>query len=109
MDTDNDPSNGIRLPAYGGAFNIDFSQRIEDFENDLDVQAFLTAHAGGRPLVTVQDAIEHFSQSISTVSTDNMMSFNSPTKAWHRGGGSQFWVRPQRPLENSRESFGAVS
>ncbi|WP_439590278.1 hypothetical protein [Hydrogenophaga sp.] len=79
VDADNNPSNGIRLPAYNGAFNIDFAQRIEEFESDLDVQAFLTAHAGGRPLVTVQDAIAHFSQSIGTVSADNVVSFAGRT------------------------------
>lgn len=52
VDTDNEPSNGIRLLAYGGAFSIDFAQRIEDFETDVAVQAFLTAHAGGGPSTT---------------------------------------------------------
>lgn len=67
------------MPTYNGAFNIDFPQRIEEFESDLDVQAFLTAHAGGRPLVTVQDAVAHFSQSINTVSADNVVSFAGRT------------------------------
>jgi len=79
VDVDNDPSNGIRLPAYGGVFSIDFAQRIEDFENDVAVQAFLAAHAGGRPLVTVQDAIAHFSQSIDTVSVGKVVSFAGRT------------------------------
>lgn len=79
VDVDNNPANGIRLPVVAGAFSVDFSQRIEDFENDVDVQAFLTAHAGGRPLVTVQDAIAHFSQSINTVSVDNVVSFSGRT------------------------------
>lgn len=79
VDVDNSPSNGIRLPAYAGAFSIDFSQRIEDFENDLDVQAFLAAHAGARPLVGVQDAIAHFSQSINAVSASNVVSFAGRT------------------------------
>lgn len=79
VDADNDTSNGIRLPAIAGAFSIDFSQRIEDFENDTDVQAFLTTHAGGRPLVTVQDAIAHFSQSINAVDADNVVSFAGRT------------------------------
>lgn len=54
-----------------------FAQRIEEFESDLDVQAFLSAHAGGRELVTVQDAIAHFSQSINTVSVDNTACINN--------------------------------
>jgi hypothetical protein len=79
VDADNDTSNGILLPAIAGAFSIDFSQRIEDFENDLDVQAFLTAHAGARPLVGVQDAIAHFDQSINAVPASNVVSFAGRT------------------------------
>lgn len=79
VDADNDTSNGIRLPAIAGAFSIDFSERIEDFENDPDVQAFLTAHAGARPLVSVQDAVMHFGQSIDTVSTGSVVGFAGRT------------------------------
>lgn len=79
VDLDNDTSNGIRLPVISGAFTINFAQRIEDFESDLEAQAFLTAHAGGRPLVAVQDAVAHFSQSINTVSIDNVVSFAGRT------------------------------
>lgn len=79
VDADNDTSNGIRLPAIAGAFSVDFSQRIEDFENDPAVQAFLASHAGARPLVSVQDAVAHFSQSIDTVSTGTVLSFAGRT------------------------------
>jgi hypothetical protein len=75
VDADNDTSNGIRLPATAGAFTIDFSQRIEDFENDAAVQAFLTSYAAARPLVSVQDAVAHFGQSIDTVPTGTVVSF----------------------------------
>lgn len=79
VDTDNDTSNGIRLPATAGAFTIDFSQRIEDFENDAAVQAFLASYAGAKPLVSVQDAVAHFGQSIDTVSTETVVSFAGRT------------------------------
>jgi hypothetical protein len=79
VDADNDTSNGIRLPAIAGVFTIDFSQRIEDFESDPDLQAFLASHAGARPLVSVQDAVAHFGQSINTVSVDNVVSFAGHT------------------------------
>ncbi|WP_157085108.1 hypothetical protein [Hydrogenophaga palleronii] len=79
IDADNDPSNGISLPIFSGVFNVDFSQRIEAFENDAAVQAFLTAHASGRPLVSVPDVIAHFSQSIGQVAGGTVASFAGKT------------------------------
>lgn len=79
IDTDNDPSNGIRLPAITGAFSIDFAQRIEDFEADTAVQAFLTAHAAGRALVGVQAAVDHFSQSLGQVAGGTVLSLAGKT------------------------------
>lgn len=75
IDTDNDTSNGIRLPVIAGPFSIDFSQRIEDFENDAAVQAFLASYAAAKPLVSLQDAVAHFGQSIDTVSTGTVLNF----------------------------------
>lgn len=79
IDTDNDPANGIRLPAISGAFSIDFAQRIEDFESDATVLAFLASHAGGRALVSVEDAVAHFQQSVSQVSNDVVLKFSGKT------------------------------
>lgn len=79
LDTDNDPSNGIRLPAFGGSFNINFAQSIEDFENDAAVLNFLIANASGRPLVSIQNAVAHFGQSINSVSNSYSLNLNGRT------------------------------
>ena len=81
VDADSDTSNGIRLPLIPGAFSVDFSKRIEDFENDAAVQAFLASYAAARPLVSVQDAVAHFAQSIDTVSAGTVLSFAGRTAA----------------------------
>jgi hypothetical protein len=66
IDADNDLSNGIAVPQITGAFTANFKQRIEAFEADAAVQQFLIDHAAGRPLVSVQSAVEHFSASLAT-------------------------------------------
>jgi len=68
VDTDNDASNGITLPtvdASDASYTINFNQDIYAFEQDSSVLAFLTKYASGRSLVSVNDAVTHFNDSIA--------------------------------------------
>ena len=68
VDTDNDASNGITLPtvdASDASYTINFNQDIYAFEQDASVLAFLTKYASGRSLVSVNDAVNHFNDSIA--------------------------------------------
>lgn len=69
LDSDNDPSNGITLPDYAGAMDVDFDRSIRDFELDTDgkLRSALNAIAPGRGLPTVQAAAQHLSNTLASI------------------------------------------
>lgn len=73
IDANNKPADGITLPTFNALFDINFKQRIEAFETDAKVLQFLTTFASGRPLVSVQKAVEHFNDTIQTVSSGTVL------------------------------------
>lgn len=81
VDDDGDASNGIKLPEYTEAFDIDFNQSIKDFEGDADgrVAAFLSSHANGRELATVQASVAHFNSSIDNISPSYVLNLAGKT------------------------------
>jgi hypothetical protein len=79
VDTNNNPADGIKLPSITGVFDVDFKQRIEDFERDAKVLQFLTTYASGRALVSVQAAVEHFNNSIQAVSSGTVLDLSGKT------------------------------
>lgn len=81
LDVDGDPANGITLPAYSGAFDIDFNKSIRDFESDSDqkITNFLNANANGRALASVQVAVEHFNNSLSDINPTYTLALNGKT------------------------------
>lgn len=79
IDTNNNLADGITLPTITGPFLVDFKQRIEVFETDPNVLQFLTTYASGRPLVSVQAAVEHFNGTIQTVSSGTVLNLAGQT------------------------------
>jgi len=65
-DEDQNASNGIKLPAFAGAFNVNFNQSLLSFEADADgsLATALASIAQGRNLPSVQAAVTHFNQSL---------------------------------------------
>jgi hypothetical protein len=81
IDQDGNATNGIKLPIYNGAFELDFNQSLRDFEADGNgkISAFLTANTNGRQLATVQAAVAHFNNSIANISPNYFLNFSGRT------------------------------
>ena len=79
VDEDNIPANGIKLPTYTGAFQINFDQSIASFENDANVLGFISKTTTNRSLVSVQAAVAHIVGSLQNVSTDYKLDLQGKT------------------------------
>lgn len=79
IDTDNNPGNGITLPTINSVFTVNFKQRIEDFSLDPAVTVFLNTYAARRSLISIQAAVEHFNNSIQTVTSGTVLELTGKT------------------------------
>lgn len=81
IDADNNPSNGITLPTVPNGFtlNINFNQDIFAFEGDAAVSSFLNTYASGRSLVSIANAMSHFSSSLASASNDVILQLSGRT------------------------------
>ena len=80
LDTDGDPTNGITLPTVTGTMNIDFNQKMSDFENDTDVINFIIANTNVSVLsVSAIEAITHFSTTIASVTDSYTLDLTGKT------------------------------
>ena len=76
IDTDSNPNNGITLPVFTGTLAINFNQNLYDFETNTSVINFLTTHANGRNLPSIQTAITHFMTSVKNSNDGYVFKFN---------------------------------
>ncbi len=67
LDSDGDPTNGIKLDPITGNMNINFNQGIDAFVTDAAVVAFVAANANSA-LVPAADAINHFATTLKNIS-----------------------------------------
>jgi hypothetical protein len=105
VDEDQDPSNGIKLPAFAGPFGVNFNQSLLSFETDTtgELTSALTSIAAGRALPSIPDALAHFNESMAKVSpnyslnlvgrtatsvTKNSFCSNDVTSSWRYEFGS---------------------
>ena len=79
LDTDSNPNNGITLPVFNGTLTINFNQNFSNFETDTTVINFLTTHANGRNLPSIQTAITHFMTSVTNSNEGYVFKFNGKT------------------------------
>ena len=79
INTDSNPNNGITLPVFTGTLAINFNQNLYDFDTDTSVINFLTTHANGRNLPSIQTAITHFMTSVKNSNDGYVFKFNGKT------------------------------
>jgi hypothetical protein len=80
LDMDGDPSNGIKLPAVNTTMNLNFDQNLADFENDVNVLAFISANSNVTTLtVSLEDAIAHFQNTLNSLKDDYSLELEGKT------------------------------
>ena len=81
LDADGNPANGITLPSYNQNININFNKSIADFQRNDNTEVInaLAAIASGRQLPSVQAAVTHINQSLSSINPNYNLNLTGKT------------------------------
>lgn len=66
LDSDGDPTNGIKIDPITGTMNVNLNQTTQNFASDTAIIEFIAANSNS-PLVTPETAVSHFSDTLTSV------------------------------------------